>query len=206
MSAYLDGMQRYVDFNGRATRAQFWQFVLAVAVLLLLAAFLDGVFDLRVGLSESVLGLAVGVAHFVPFVAISVRRLHDTDRSGWWYLVNAIPLGSIIFLVLVCIPSTPDTNNYGPPVDSDAPGASLNRNAQNSTARSFFAPLLDGHWQQYTPPSHTGAPVPPGTAQSLDEATLIERLERLAGLRASGVIDDAEFQSLKAKLLPSTQS
>ena len=201
MNAYLDGMRRFTDFRGRATPAQFWQFVLAVVVLLLTAAFLDGVFDLRVGLSVSVLTLIVGIAHFLPFLAISVRRLHDTDRSGWWYLVNAVPLGSIVFLVLVCIPSTPGANTYGEPVDPEAPGASLNGNTYRQPDFSAQEPALSATPQHATATRPTEAPVLGKEAPSSDGGALIDRLERLAALRASGAIDEAEFAQLKASAL-----
>jgi uncharacterized membrane protein YhaH (DUF805 family) len=54
----------------------------------------------------------------VPYVAVAVRRLHDTDRSGWWLLLVFVPLGNIVLLIWFCLPSTWGPNRFGPMPDS----------------------------------------------------------------------------------------
>lgn len=82
-------LSKYADFNGRATRAEYWWFflfvILAGAILSMLARPLAGVFYLGT---------------LLPWLAVAVRRLHDTDRSGWWLLVGFVPVvGTIVLLV-----------------------------------------------------------------------------------------------------------
>lgn len=88
---------KYADFNGRASRGEYWWFVL-FSVLAMVAA--------------SVLGRAlpafVVLGMFLPMLAAGVRRLHDTDRSGWWMLIPFVPVvGTIVLIVFLAQPSTP---------------------------------------------------------------------------------------------------
>lgn len=120
MNAYFDAMRRYVTFGGRSTRAQFWLFTLIVVILGAVAAFLDGASG---GMQQGEPGIVSGIvilAHFIPGLAVSVRRLHDIDRSGWWVLIGLVPLvGLIVLLVFACTASTPGPNRFGPPAGQD---------------------------------------------------------------------------------------
>ncbi len=109
MNYYLDAWRNFAVFSGRATRTDFWMFVLfnilALIVLLVLGSlikpliFLYGLYCLAV---------------IIPNLAITVRRLHDTSRSGWWWFIGFVPVvGGIILLVFMCLPSTPGPNQYG---------------------------------------------------------------------------------------------
>ncbi|MEO1649259.1 MAG: DUF805 domain-containing protein [Pseudomonadota bacterium] len=139
--------KRYFDFEGRSRRMEYWMFILlntAVAVLLtgpvLFAAFgvamdpeLSAAGDEVVG--EAILasmsgfgGLSLGLYGlfalfaFIPSIAVTVRRLHDRDMSGWWYLgftlAGILPLvgliASLVFLVLLLLPGTSGSNRFGP--------------------------------------------------------------------------------------------
>ena len=102
-------LQNYVNFQGRARRAEFWWFTLAnliaVVVLLVLTA-ISNIFFL--------LYILYGLALILPSLAVTVRRLHDTDKSAWFLLLYLIPfVGPIIILVLMLIDSTRGTNRYG---------------------------------------------------------------------------------------------
>jgi len=104
--------QRYADFEGRSTRSEYWLFCLFVliaeVVLLLLSAAAPSL--------GMLLLLIFVLGSFIPSLAVSVRRMHDTDRSGWNLLLSLIPfIGGIIVIVFCCLPSTPGDNNYGPP-------------------------------------------------------------------------------------------
>ena len=109
MNYYIDAFRNYVNFQGRANRTQFWMFILfnliagvilfGIAFAVPALAFLITVYNLAV---------------FLPSLAICVRRLHDTDRSGWWILLGLIPLvGGIIMLILYLLPGTPGANRFG---------------------------------------------------------------------------------------------
>ena len=94
---------RYADFNGRSRRSEFWWAQLTVGIL-------GGVIGMIIPNLSWIWSLAV----LVPSIAISIRRLHDIGKSGWWYLIILIPLvGTIILLVWFCTDSTED-NQWGP--------------------------------------------------------------------------------------------
>jgi uncharacterized membrane protein YhaH (DUF805 family) len=112
MSWYLEGLKKYADFNGRASRAEFWMFTL---ISLIISLFLF-VIDRRImpGSGIQVLYTLYSLAVLVPSLAVSVRRLHDTGRSGWWVLVNVIPiLGQIAYLAFLLQDSQTAANQYG---------------------------------------------------------------------------------------------
>ena len=94
---------RYVDFNGRSRRSEYWWAYLAVVIISAV---------LTVVLGE--LAYIWSLATLVPQIAITIRRLHDIGKSGWYYLIGLIPLvGGIILLVWMCQDSTED-NQWGP--------------------------------------------------------------------------------------------
>jgi uncharacterized membrane protein YhaH (DUF805 family) len=106
------GMTKLFDFNGRASRSEFWWFYLLLTLMwipLLLGAVIGGV--------------PIQVMQFLGYVyyaglcsAVGARRLHDTDRSGWWQLLVFTGVGGIILLVWLCLKGTPSPNRFGPPV------------------------------------------------------------------------------------------
>ena len=104
-------VNKYATFSGRATRSEYWYVVLFGYLLALLIVFLGMIIDspeLIIGLS-TVLSLIL----LVPGLAVCIRRLHDTGRSGWWYLLVLIPyIGAIALLVIFCLKSDED-NKYG---------------------------------------------------------------------------------------------
>ncbi|HRW05364.1 MAG: DUF805 domain-containing protein [Caldilineaceae bacterium] len=116
MSWYLAVLQKYFDFSGRARRKEYWYFVLFNIIVSIILAVIDqaigtGSMESGVGLLGSLYSLAV----LLPGLGVSVRRLHDTGRSGWWILINLIPLiGSIVFLVFTVSDGDPGPNQYGP--------------------------------------------------------------------------------------------
>jgi uncharacterized membrane protein YhaH (DUF805 family) len=108
MDWYLGVLKKYAVFEGRARRKEYWMFVL---------------FNLIVSVVLSILGRFAGLivlswiyslALFIPSLAVSIRRLHDTNRSGWWILITLIPIiGAIILLVFLVQDSDPQENQYG---------------------------------------------------------------------------------------------
>jgi uncharacterized membrane protein YhaH (DUF805 family) len=112
MNYYLYCWQNFANFSGRARRKEFWMFTLFNILI-----------SIAIGVVESALGVTSGyglvsglyaLAVFIPSLAVLVRRLHDTDRSGWWALLLLIPLiGSLVLLVFACIEGTRGDNRFG---------------------------------------------------------------------------------------------
>lgn len=106
---YLEAFQKYADFDGRTRRKEFWWFFLFNIIAMMIVKIVDNSMD---GLE--VLGKIYFLAVLIPTIAISIRRLHDTNHSGWWILINFIPVvGNIIFLVFLLTDSYPTKNQYG---------------------------------------------------------------------------------------------
>ena len=111
--------RQYVDFTGRARRAEYWFWHLFYFLALVVLLALDGVVA-AAGLRVSVFGLLGILALFLPSLAVAVRRLHDTDKSGWWLLINFVPFGGIVYLVFLCQRGTSGENRFGPdPLGAD---------------------------------------------------------------------------------------
>jgi len=108
--AIKSGFDNYVNFNGRARRSAYWYW----ALFALLASIVVNIIDAVTG-AAPIFSLLVGLGLLLPGLAVSVRRLHDTDRSGWWILIALIPLiGFIILIVFYVQDSDPAENQYGP--------------------------------------------------------------------------------------------
>ena len=116
MNWYLEVWKKYATFEGRARRKEYWYFQLFNVVAVVVLAFIDlavGSFseEAGIGLLSGLYSLAV----FIPSIAVTVRRLHDTNRSGWWFLIYFIPLvGAIVMLVFTVLDSQPGANRFGP--------------------------------------------------------------------------------------------
>jgi len=102
------GIDGYVKFDGRATRPEFWWWVLAV----LIVDIVVGVIDAIIGIN--ILGFLVGLALLLPNIAVSIRRLHDTNRSGWWLLLALTFIGIIVLIIFYVQEGTRGPNNHGP--------------------------------------------------------------------------------------------
>jgi uncharacterized membrane protein YhaH (DUF805 family) len=105
------GFSNYINFSGRASRSAFWYWTLF--------AFLVGVvadiIDYGVGSGSGVISELWGLATLLPNLAIGARRLHDTDRSGFWLFLILLPLiGLIVLIVWWCFKGTSGNNQYGP--------------------------------------------------------------------------------------------
>ena len=133
-------IKRYAEFSGRSRRKEYWMFVLLMVVLGFVAGVIEGALGLTgmVGGLYGPLSLLIGLVLLVPGIAVGVRRLHDTNRSGWWLLIPGIPylltavlfasgnlvlagilsivalIGAIILLVLFVLEGTKGPNKYGP--------------------------------------------------------------------------------------------
>ena len=115
MSWYLEALKNYAVFSGRSRRKEYWYFVLCNVIVSLVLSGLDallGTFSssANVGLLSGIYALAI----IIPTLAVSVRRLHDIDRTGWWVLIHLVPvIGSIVLLVFAVLDGTPGENRFG---------------------------------------------------------------------------------------------
>lgn len=115
VEAIQSGFKNYVKLTGRATRSEYWWWVLFQFLVVIVPAIL--------GMNESANGqpglwtmlqLLISLALLLPSLAVTIRRLHDTNRSGWWLLIGLIPLvGGIALLVFYCLKGTEGPNKYG---------------------------------------------------------------------------------------------
>ncbi|ERH27418.1 hypothetical protein HMPREF9065_01243 [Aggregatibacter sp. oral taxon 458 str. W10330] len=115
MNWYLHVLKNYATFSGRARRKEYWMFFLISALISIVLTLLDillGTYSVEyeAGLFSGLYSLLI----LIPSIAVVVRRLHDTDRSGWWILISLIPLiGVIVLFVFMCLDSQPGTNRFG---------------------------------------------------------------------------------------------
>ena len=113
-------------FSGRASRKDYWSFVLVIILLDLLVAVIEGALTgsgiLPDGGGAPILGTIFRWVVFVPALNITVKRLHDIGRSGWWVLVTFVPVvGSLALLFFMLQKSQPGTNQYGPGPGQEQP-------------------------------------------------------------------------------------
>lgn len=110
MNWYLDAFKNYATFSGRARRKAYWMFVL----FWFIAAIIVGILDNVLG-TNGILGGLYVLGTLLPYLALSIRRLHDIGKSGWWFFIQLVPLiGGIWLLVLYVTDSQPGENAYGP--------------------------------------------------------------------------------------------
>lgn len=119
--------EKYASFEGRATRPEYWYFVLFYAIIMFAAAIVGGILgalfsggdgEVAIGLALVLYGL-VTLGFVCPGISVLVRRLHDTGRSGWFYWLCLIPwVGGIIILIFCCLDSQKVNNKYGPYIKS----------------------------------------------------------------------------------------
>lgn len=115
MNWYFEVLKKYAVFGGRARRKEYWYFALFNIIVSIILGVIDGVtgsFSPEAGIG--LLGGIYSLAVLIPAIAVSVRRLHDTDRSGWWLLIALIPIiGAIVLLVFMVQDSKPGQNQFG---------------------------------------------------------------------------------------------
>lgn len=175
MKWFLMALKKYATFSGRSQRKEIEGFY-TFSILFFIIAF---ILDRATGLysKENSIGLFSGtlvLALFIPNLALIARRLHDTGRSAWWLLLYPMTIiGWFIVMGLCCLKGTPGDNAYGPnPAEEGSDG---NSPAQKRTA---------------------AAP----TAKAVSHDYLAE-LEKLADLKAKGILSEEEFQQRKSQIM-----
>ena len=115
MNWFVTALKSYAVFSGRSRRSEYWYFGLFYLIFYAVAAVVDvmtGSFERTSGIG--VCTAIVALALLIPSISVTVRRLHDTGRSGWWLLIGFIPLvGGIILLVFMCQDGEPGANRFG---------------------------------------------------------------------------------------------
>lgn len=107
---YINMFKNYATFSGRTRRKDFWMAVLVSFLISLILSILTGIASFF-GIIQMIYSLAI----LIPFLAMCVRRLHDTSKSAWFLLLALIPgIGAIILLIFACMDSQPGANQYGP--------------------------------------------------------------------------------------------
>ncbi|KOP74934.1 DUF805 domain-containing protein [Priestia megaterium] len=108
MKWYLHVLKNYATFQGRATRKEYWMFVLFNFIMWCVLSAIELITDM-----PPFLRIVYLVAVFIPSLAVTARRLHDIGRSSWWYLINFVPvIGGIWLLILFCKRSEVTANIY----------------------------------------------------------------------------------------------
>jgi uncharacterized membrane protein YhaH (DUF805 family) len=103
-------LSKYATFRGRARRSEYWYFALFQLIAYMVAGVLDYVIFGRQSLFSAIVGLGL----LIPVLAVSVRRLHDTNRSGWWLFLSLVPfIGGVILLIWFCSKGAAEANRFG---------------------------------------------------------------------------------------------
>ena len=110
LAAITSCFEKYARFRGRASRSEFWYFTLFYWLGMALVIAFE-IQDERLAIARIVFSLGT----FLPLLAVTVRRLHDVDRSGWWYFIVLVPFGAVVLLVWYCRRGTDGPNRFGDP-------------------------------------------------------------------------------------------
>ncbi len=110
--AVKSGFDHYTKFDGRANKPAFWWWFLFGILVYIGAEIIDAI------LGTTIVWIIVALGLLLPNLSVAIRRLHDTDRTGWWILIGLIPIiGFIVLLIFYLEKSDPGDNKYGPPMD-----------------------------------------------------------------------------------------
>lgn len=171
MSSYIKAFKHYFDFSTRTSRYDFWMYCLIYFVLVFIGSVIDLSFFTNEDQPMGPITTIITLVNIIPSISLSVRRLHDTDRSGWMIFIALIPLiGSIALLVFYCQQSQAGSNRFG--------------------ANPYGVGSNDQNFSSY---NHNKAPAM--------DVLPIDELEKINALRKSGAITDIEFEVMKKKLL-----
>ena len=117
-------LKRYAEFTGRSRRKEYWMFFLFIIAVSVGLGIVEAILGLSATIGDAYgpISLLFMLAIFIPSLAVQVRRFHDQGKSGWFVLLNFIPLlGSLIVLVFMCLDGTDGPNEYGPDPKASSP-------------------------------------------------------------------------------------
>lgn len=120
-AAVRAALSNYITFSGRASRPEYWWWALSILIVLLATGLLDSFlvapllgFDVGDETAGQPLSFIFGLAILIPNIAVGIRRLHDTGRTGWWLLIGLVPvLGFLALLYFFVQPSSEGENRFG---------------------------------------------------------------------------------------------
>jgi uncharacterized membrane protein YhaH (DUF805 family) len=115
MEWYTGVLKKYVEFSGRARRKEFWMFTLISVIISIVLGIIDRIIgtDFNNG-SNGVISSIYSLLVLLPSLGVGVRRLHDTNRSGWWWLIGLVPcVGFIVLIVFWAQEGNAGPNQYG---------------------------------------------------------------------------------------------
>ncbi len=108
MNWYSHVIKNYCNFSGRASRQEYWMFVLFNIIFAFIAGFIDGIID------SQIFSTLYSLFVFIPSLSLTFRRLHDIDKSAWWILISLVPVvGGVVLFVFTVLPGTIGANRYG---------------------------------------------------------------------------------------------
>lgn len=125
VQSVISALKNYVNFSGRASRGDYWWYALGWVIVVVILAFIDSaVFGggnttvdtaegVNVSYSAGPLAAIWIIGNIIPQIAISIRRLHDTDHSGWFYLLLLVPLANLYIVYLTFVKGTAGDNRFG---------------------------------------------------------------------------------------------
>ena len=115
MNWYIGVLKKYAIFEGRARRKEYWYFILFSLIISIVLTVVDGVIGtLSTGTGMGTLSGIYALGVLIPTIAVGIRRLHDTNRSGWWLLISLVPvIGAIVLIVFMASAGNPEPNKYG---------------------------------------------------------------------------------------------
>jgi uncharacterized membrane protein YhaH (DUF805 family) len=109
MNWYIEVLKKYAVFSGRARRKEYWYFVLFNLIIYIILSIID------YAINSAILSTIYSLGVLIPSIAVAVRRLHDTNRTGWWLLIGLIPIiGWIVLIIFMVLDSQKGENQYGP--------------------------------------------------------------------------------------------
>ncbi|MBN8202994.1 MULTISPECIES: DUF805 domain-containing protein [Bacillaceae] len=115
MNAFIKVLKESFNFSGRSRRKDYWMFILFTFVISIILTVIEMALGLEITEDIGILTTLFSVIMIIPSLSVTVRRLHDTGKSGWWILISLIPLiGGIIILIFTLMDSEPGSNKYGP--------------------------------------------------------------------------------------------
>jgi uncharacterized membrane protein YhaH (DUF805 family) len=128
MKWYFQVLRNYAVFVGRARRKEYWTFNLIHGVIIFGLKGFELLMRFAPGGPITIIQLLYVLATIVPLVAVSVRRLHDTNRRGWWFILALVPLANLVlFLIFLAQDSEPGDNRFGPNPKAEPAGGSVAR-------------------------------------------------------------------------------
>jgi len=115
MKEFVDVFKKAIDFSGRSRRKEYWLFVLFTTGISIVLSIVDAITGLALAEDFGVLGGLFSLIIIIPSISVTVRRLHDIGRSGWWLLLTFVPIiGWITLFIFNLLDRQSGTNAYGP--------------------------------------------------------------------------------------------